>query len=120
VLFTYLGALDQIAGGSPLFTGAVEPAPGIRSPRQRMTHLLDLCAYIADGCLTLECRHEGGEAVEDSVDGLLRHIAHALETIVRHCTSDDAGGLTPSDVPALGLDQDGLDALMDELAALEA
>jgi non-ribosomal peptide synthase protein (TIGR01720 family) len=85
-----------------------------------MTHLLDLCAYIADGCLTLECRHEGGEAVEDSVDGLLRHIAHALETIVRHCTSDDAGGLTPSDVPALGLDQDGLDALMDELAALEA
>jgi non-ribosomal peptide synthase protein (TIGR01720 family) len=120
VLFTYLGALDQIAGGSPLLTGAVEPAPGIRSPRQRMTHLLDLCAYIVDGCLTLECRHEGGEAVEDSVDGLLRHVAQALEALVRHCISADAGGFTPSDVPDLGLDQEGLDALMDELAALDA
>jgi hypothetical protein len=58
--------------------------------------------------------------VEDSVDGLLRHVAQALEAIVRHCVAADAGGLTPSDVPDLGLDQDGLDALMNELAALDA
>jgi len=120
VLFTYLGALDQIAGGSPLLSGAVEPAPGIRSVRQPMTHLLDLCAYIVDGCLTIEGRHAGGEAAEDSVDALLRHVAQALESIVRHCVSGDAGGFTPSDVPDLGLDQEGLDALMDELAALGA
>jgi non-ribosomal peptide synthase protein (TIGR01720 family) len=120
VLFTYLGALDQIAGGSPLLDGAVEPAPGIRSARQPMTHLLDLCAYIVDGRLTIEGRHEGGEAAEDGVDALLRHVARALEAIVRHCCSADAGGLTPSDVPDLGMDQAALDALMGELAALPA
>ena len=59
-------------------------------------------------------------ACEDSVDGLMRHVAQALEAIVRHCCSSEAGGLTPSDVPDLGMDQDGLDALMDELAALDA
>jgi non-ribosomal peptide synthase protein (TIGR01720 family) len=120
VLFTYLGALDQIAGGSPFLSGAVEPAPGIRSPRQPMTHLLDLCAYVVDGCLTIEGRHAGGEAAEDGVEALLRHVGRALEAIVRHCAGGEAGGLTPSDVPDLGLDQEGLDALMDELAALDA
>jgi non-ribosomal peptide synthase protein (TIGR01720 family) len=120
VIFTYLGALDAIAGATPLLGGAVEPAPGIRSARQPMTHLLDLCAYVADGRLTLEGRFEGGEAVEDSIGCLMQHVCEALEAIVRHCCSAEAGGFTPSDVPDLGLDQDGLDTLLDELDALDA
>ena len=119
VLFTYLGALEQMVPGGGLFSGPVEPAPGSRSPRQRLTHLLDMWAYIANGCLTLECSFEGGAAAEESIGCLMQRIEQALVSLVRHCESDEAGGIVPADVPDLGLDQAGLDALLDEVAALE-
>ncbi|MFL6662992.1 MAG: condensation domain-containing protein, partial [Rhizobacter sp.] len=120
VLFTYLGQLDQLVGNDGLYAGTLEPAPGIRSARQRLTHLVDLCAYIASGHLTLECRFEGGAAVDDSMGCLMQHIEQALIGLIRHCCDDGAGGLTPSDVPEIDLDQDTLDALLEEVAALEA
>ena len=49
----------------------------------------------------------------------MQRIEQALVALVRHCESDGAGGFVPADVPHLGLDQDGLDALLDEVAALE-
>ncbi|HJV64064.1 MAG TPA: condensation domain-containing protein [Albitalea sp.] len=118
VLFTYLGQLDQMVGASGLYAGTVEPAPGIRSPRQRRTHLLDVCAYVSQGRLTIECGFDGAAAVEDSIGCLMQRIEEALIALLRHCCSDGAGGLTPSDVPDIDIDQDGLDALLDEVAAL--
>jgi len=118
VLFTYLGTLDAMAAGSALFTGAIEPAPGIRSPRQRRTHMLDICAYVTGGRLTVECGFDAATAPPDSIARLMSCIEEALMVLVRHCCSDEAGGLTPSDVPDLDIDQDDLDALLDEVAAL--
>jgi non-ribosomal peptide synthase protein (TIGR01720 family) len=119
VLFTYLGALDQIVGTTGLYTGVVEPAPGIRSTRQARTHLLDVYAYVSGGRLTLECSFDGAAAAEDSIGCLMQHIKDALTLLIRHCCSQGAGGLTPSDVPTIDIDQDALDALLEEVAALD-
>jgi len=120
LLFTYLGSLDAVAGSSPLYAGAIEPAPGIRSARQRRTHLFDVCAYVSAGQLTIDCTFEGGDMVEESIGRLMENIKESLAMLIRHCCSDDAGGLTPSDVPELDLDQEGLDALLEEVAALDS
>ncbi|MBB2488112.1 hypothetical protein H5407_23035 [Mitsuaria sp. WAJ17] len=118
VLFTYLGVVEQMVGSSALFTGRAEPAAGIRSPRQARTHLLDVCAYISQGQLVLECAFTGASAVEETMGCLMTDMARALGTLLTHCESAEAGGLTPSDVPAIDISQDGLDALLQELDGL--
>ncbi|MCM2493680.1 condensation domain-containing protein [Burkholderia glumae] len=119
VLFTYLGQLEQLAGQSPLYGGAPEPAPGIRSPRQRRTHLLDMVAYVSRGRLTIESSFFGVPGVDESIGCLMSRVEEALTTLIRHCSADGAGGLTPDDVPHLDVDQDDLDALLDEIDALD-
>lgn len=118
VLFTYLGVVEQMVGSSALFTGRAEPAAGIRSPRQARTHLLDVCAYISQGQLVLECAFTGASAVEETMGCLMTDMARALGTLLTHCESAEAGGLTPSDVPAIDISQDGLDELLQELDGL--
>ncbi|MGM9514508.1 condensation domain-containing protein [Roseateles sp. DB2] len=118
VLFTYLGVVEQMVGSSALFTGRAEPAAGIRSPRQARTHLLDVCAYISQGQLVLECAFTGASAVEETMGCLMTSMAEALGTLLTHCESAEAGGLTPSDVPAIDISQDGLDELLQELDGL--
>lgn len=120
VLFTYLGQLDQMVGTSGLYTGTAEPAPGSRSARQPRTHPIDLCAYVSAGQMTIECGFDAARLPEAEADALLQQVQLALAGLIRHCCSAGAGGLTPSDVPAIDIDQAGLDQLLDEVAALDA
>ncbi|NIF50918.1 condensation domain-containing protein [Burkholderia sp. Ax-1724] len=119
ILFTYLGQLDQIAGSSAFYGEVLKPAPGIRSARQRRTHLLDVTAYIADGRLTIESGFHGAPGIDESIGCLMCRVSDALTMLIRHCCTEGAGGLTPSDVPQLDVNQDGLDELLDEIEALE-
>ncbi|WP_175886743.1 condensation domain-containing protein [Burkholderia sp. BCC0044] len=120
ILFTYLGQLEQLSGpSSPLYGGPPEPAPGIRSPRQRRTHLLDIVAYVSRGRLTVESSFFGVPGVDESVGCLMCRVEEALTMLIRHCSADGVGSLTPDDVPQLDVDQDALDALLEEIDALE-
>ncbi|VWD61770.1 nonribosomal peptide synthase [Burkholderia lata] len=119
ILFTYLGQLEQLSGSSSLYSGSPEPAPGIRSPRQRRTHLLDVVAYVSRGRLTVESSFFGVPGVDESIGCLMCRVEEALTLLIRHCSADGIGDLTPDDVPQLDVDQDALDALLDEIDALE-
>jgi non-ribosomal peptide synthase protein (TIGR01720 family) len=119
VLFTYLGVLDQMAAGASLYSGVVAPASGIRSARQVNTHELDICAYVSSDRLTLEIAFDGSTLNPKAIDVLAHEVHDALVALIEHCLSDDAGGLTPSDLPGMDIDQDGLDALLAEVEALE-
>lgn len=119
ILFTYLGQLEQLSGPSSLYGGPPEPAPGIRSPRQRRTHLLDIVAYVSRGRLTVESSFFGVPGVDESIGCLMCRVEEALTMLIRHCSADGVGGLTPDDVPQLDVDQHALDALLDEIDALE-
>jgi hypothetical protein len=48
----------------------------------------------------------------------MQHVEEALTRLLRHCCGAGAGGLTPSDVPQIDIDQQGLDALLEEVAEL--
>jgi non-ribosomal peptide synthase protein (TIGR01720 family) len=73
---------------------------------------------VSGGRLTIECGFDAATTAPDDMARLMSCIEHALATLIRHCSSDEAGGLTPSDVPGLDIDQDDLDALLEEVAAL--
>jgi non-ribosomal peptide synthase protein (TIGR01720 family) len=119
MLFTYLGQLDQLAGRSGLYAGKVEPAPGIRSPRQNRTHALDVCAYVTHGCLQIQCTFESGTFSDGEIDSALANTLRELSALIEHCLDPAAGGMTPSDMPDLNIDQAQLDELLNEVALLD-
>jgi non-ribosomal peptide synthase protein (TIGR01720 family) len=119
ILFTYLGQLDQLVNASGLYAGKIEPARGIRSPRQRRTHCFEVCAYINDGCLTIECTFDRTTFADDEIDVLLERIKRELISLIEHCVDPASGGMTPSDTPDIDIDQHELDQLLEEVAALD-
>ncbi|WP_241014566.1 condensation domain-containing protein [Burkholderia sp. Ac-20379] len=119
ILFTYLGQLEQMAGNPDFYRGTLEAAPGIRSPRQRRTHLLDIVAYVAGGRLILDASFHGAPGVDESIGCLMCHVEARLRALIDHCDAAPDGGMTPSDVPQLDVDQDELDAVLAEIDALE-
>jgi len=66
------------------------------------------------GELTLRWRFDAS-LEQHWVETLAGCCREQLLTLIDHCCSDEAGGLTPSDVAGLDLDQQGLDALLDTL-----
>ena len=119
MLFTYLGQLDQLVGRSGLYTGRIEPAAGIRSSRQSPTHLLDICAYVTNGSLTIRCTFDSAMFSSDEIEEALASTRRELTALIEHCLDPATGGMTPSDTPDLGLDQDELDELLNEVALLD-
>ena len=119
ILFTYLGQLDQLVKTSGLYAGKIEPVRGIRSPRQRRTHCFDVCAYISDDCLTIECIFDRTAFADDEIDVLLEQTKRELIALIEHCVDPASGGMTPSDTPDIDIDQHELDELLEEVAALD-
>ncbi|MBV9773008.1 MAG: amino acid adenylation domain-containing protein, partial [Gemmatimonadetes bacterium] len=112
VSFNYLGQYDQTFARSR-FTLVPEAAGSDHAPGGQRAHLLDVVCCIREGKLELSWSY--GEEVHDrsTVERLAGAYLEALREIVAHCVSPEAGGYTPSDFPLSGLDQEGLDALLD-------
>ena len=85
---------------------AVQPVPTACSLR--------VDCRIEGGCLRTEWA-SGGVHRQEDLERLAGQFAATLGTLVQHCLSPQAGGFTPSDFPASGLDQADLDQLLAEL-----
>jgi non-ribosomal peptide synthase protein (TIGR01720 family) len=117
ILFTYMGAMDQLVRHSPLYSGVVEAAPDIRGSAQRRTHEFDIVAYIANERLTIECVCDSARVDGAAIEARLGDVRRRLLNLVAHCCAEDSGGVTPSDVPDVDLDQAELDKLLEEIDA---
>jgi amino acid adenylation domain-containing protein/non-ribosomal peptide synthase protein (TIGR01720 family)/FkbM family methyltransferase len=112
VSFNYLGQVDQVFTGSSLFAVARETAGDPTDRSERRDHLLDFTGIVAEGRLFLRLRASERvyrrETLERLAEGLKRH----LQTLIEHCLSPEAGGVTPSDFPLLRKTRDDLDLLL--------
>jgi len=112
ISFNYLG---QGGAENPFLAPAAESAGPNRSPRAPRRHRIAVEGMVAGGRLRMGF-HFGGEAyLHATVEELARAFTAELRALVEHCRAPDAGGFTPSDFPEAGLDQDALDALMEQL-----
>ena len=118
VMFNYLGQLDTMLSNTALFTLSCAPIGwhGDRNPR---VHVLEINAWIIGGQLQTSWSYSRNLHRRETIQHLAGQTISAIETLIDHCTSSEAGGFTPSDFPLADLDQQQLDRLATILNARE-
>jgi amino acid adenylation domain-containing protein/non-ribosomal peptide synthase protein (TIGR01720 family) len=117
ISFNYLGQLDRILAES----GPVQAAPEATGPERSLSggrrYLLDISARVAGGQLSIDWGYSAQLHERATIERLAERFVTALRALIAHCSSADAGGFTPSDFPEAALDQQELDALLDDIDA---
>jgi amino acid adenylation domain-containing protein/non-ribosomal peptide synthase protein (TIGR01720 family) len=112
VMFNYLGQRDQALPEESPFRWARESSGPARSPRARRRYLLDVNATIAEGRLHVRWIYSENRHEKATIEDLARRYLEALSTLIAHCVSPEARGVTPSDFQDAGLSQEALDMLV--------
>jgi non-ribosomal peptide synthase protein (TIGR01720 family) len=115
VSFNYLGQMDQVFGSSEKIGAAEEDTGMPFSPKGKRAHLIELNAMVVEKKLRMNWTYSSEVHKRETVEKIASEYEKALDEIIVHCQSPDAGGYTPSDFPDVDLDQDGIDALLAEL-----
>ncbi|HEU4881685.1 MAG TPA: amino acid adenylation domain-containing protein, partial [Longimicrobium sp.] len=116
VSFNYLGQLDGVSADDGPFPHAADAHfEPMHSPRANRTHLLSVDASVFGGRLYVVWRCGTKVHQRATVERLAEGYMDALRELVAHCRDPHAGGYTPSDFALSGLDQDDLDALLEQL-----
>jgi non-ribosomal peptide synthase protein (TIGR01720 family) len=115
VCFNYLGRLNQVVPG-PVFLKSLQETIGpLRGPRGPRRYLLEVGARLDRGQLRCDWTYSEGLHRRDTIEGLAQGFIEALRTLIMHCQSPGAGGVTPADFPKMKLSQPELDELMTAL-----
>jgi amino acid adenylation domain-containing protein/non-ribosomal peptide synthase protein (TIGR01720 family) len=115
ISFNY-GGRAVIAAEKGLFARALESMGAAHSLVDRRPHVLEISGRIVEGQLYMEWTYSENLHRRSTIEGLAQSYLDALETLIRHCQSPEAGGYTPSDFPEVELSQAELDALVAKLA----
>ena len=115
IRFNYLGQFDQVLVDEGRFSTARESKGGEVSDQIERDDLLEINGSVIGGRLEIAAGYTEETYTGESVERLAQCYREALEEIIAHCKSDDAGGYTPSDYPDSGLTQNILDQLIEEI-----
>ncbi|MGH8488689.1 MAG: amino acid adenylation domain-containing protein, partial [Gammaproteobacteria bacterium] len=119
VSFNYLGQWDAMLSGAALFKPAAESSGTPHSPWAQRPHLLEVSGFVAGGRLHLKWTYSTHIHKRATVERLARGCLEALEALIAHCQSPEAGGFTASDFPDAELSQGELEELMAEFTGSE-
>ena len=115
VVFNYLGQFDQTLHAAGEFALVEESPESVRSNRAHRSHLLHIVGQVVGNRLRLDWVYSKNVHRHGTIERLAQRFMQSLRDLVQHCTSPNAGGLTPSDFAEAGLDQRQLDQLISEL-----
>lgn len=115
VSFNYLGQFDQTQLATLGWKYAQESSGSIHSPKGQRRHLLTVNGLVVEGRLKVEWQYSEHFHCWATVEDLANEYIEALEAIIIHCLSPDAGGYTPSDFPEVEFSQEALDELLAEI-----
>ena len=115
ISFNYLGQFDRILPEPALFRLTHEPSGPEHSPYSQRRYLLDIEGGISEEQLWVNWTYSENLHQRGDIEALARGFVKALQSIIAHCQTPDAGGYTPSDFPEAGLAQEELDALLAQL-----
>ncbi len=119
IVFNYQGQFDQILSQSSLFASATESAGPIHSPRAKRRHLLSVNGAVINGQLKMIWTYGENIYERQTIAGVADGFITALQSLIAHCQSPEAGGYTPSDFPVANLDQESLSRLAGRDPAIE-
>jgi amino acid adenylation domain-containing protein/non-ribosomal peptide synthase protein (TIGR01720 family) len=122
LLFNYLGQVDRVLTDWSLFQIASEPCEPMRSPHGYRSHLLDVMVMTTGEQLCIYWNYSENIHKRSTIESLAHQYLEALQNLIQHCLSPEAGGYTPSDFPLAHLDANALSQigrLSEELDELE-
>jgi amino acid adenylation domain-containing protein/non-ribosomal peptide synthase protein (TIGR01720 family) len=119
VSFNYLGQFDGGTGTSERlrFASGARGADVAADTRRRF--LLDVGGGVAGGALQMAWTYDEGTHARETIERVAEAFLAALRALIAHCTSADAGGVTPSDFPLAALSQAELDGVVGTGAGVE-
>jgi non-ribosomal peptide synthase protein (TIGR01720 family) len=120
VSFNYLGQFDRSLDEKSDFSLARESSGSVYGPGNRRPWLLQVDGYVQGGQLRLVFAFSRNVHRTATIERLSQEVLHALQDLISHCLSPDAGGFTPSDFPLASLDAKQLGRLAEKLAAADA
>jgi amino acid adenylation domain-containing protein/non-ribosomal peptide synthase protein (TIGR01720 family) len=113
--FNYLGQFDPGLGGSKLFRLREQSAGSEQSPRASRREPLEIVAMVAGDQLRIDWVYSENRHRRETIETLAQQTLAALQSLIDHCSSPEAGGYTPSDFPDADLDQETLDRLLAQI-----
>ncbi len=118
VLFNYLGQFDTSLPDTAIFrlNRALAGWRGESNPR---TQMLEINTWIVGGHLQANWTYSKNLHHPSTIERLAERYVTTARTLIDHCLSSEAGGVTPSDFPLANLDDKKLDQLANILDALE-
>ncbi|MEO6695996.1 MAG: amino acid adenylation domain-containing protein, partial [Ignavibacteria bacterium] len=117
IIFNYLGQItgkigSRLGSDWSLSKSAIELSQnqnGLRS------HLIEINSIIIENKIKMEFIYSRNFHKKETIEQFSKYYEDALELIIEHCKSPEAGGYTPSDFSSAGLDQQELDNLLANL-----
>jgi non-ribosomal peptide synthase protein (TIGR01720 family) len=119
VSFNYLGQFDQVLSAFPVLGLAKESSGSVHSRLGNRSHLLTVDGMVVEGQLRLNWTYSENFHQHTTVERLAQGFMQALQALIAHCQSPEAGGYSPSDFPDVELSQEELDNLVAELSKSE-
>lgn len=115
VLFNYLGQFDQSLPNSSLFRPVQEPDGLAQSLQGNRSHMLEINSWISNEQLHLHWNYSQAIHCHSTIEALAGKFLQALQSLITHCQSPDAGGYTPSDFSEANLSQHALDRFLTKI-----
>ncbi|MGU9810219.1 non-ribosomal peptide synthetase [Pseudomonas sp. LF052] len=119
ITFNYLGQFDQSFGADALFHPLDEPAGLAHDSEAPLPNELSVDSQVYGGELVLRWTFSRERHDQQTIRELAQAYLDELQSLIAHCLSDAAGGLTPSDFPLAHLTQPELDSLPVPASAIE-
>ena len=99
ITFNYLGQFDQSFGADALFHPLDEPAGLAHDSEAPLPNELSVDSQVYGGELVLRWTFSRERHDQQTIRELAEAYLGELQSLIAHCLSDAAGGLTPSDFP---------------------
>lgn len=115
VIFNYLGQLDRVQAGFPFLSLAKESNGNRRDRLQTRRYLLEVNGFVTEDKLEVNWIYSQNIHQKATIERLAQSFLTALQTLIAHCQSPEAGGYTPSDFSAAKLDRKQLDKFLSKI-----
>jgi len=119
VSFNYLGHSQQMAGREGILTPAPESVGPTNGPRNERAHLVDVNGDVSGGRLRMTWTFSRNRHRRQNMERVCHRFVMALQELIDHCRSPDAGGFTPSDFTEFQWTQEDLDEIESEIDRLK-
>ncbi|MGE3817684.1 MAG: amino acid adenylation domain-containing protein, partial [Nitrospiraceae bacterium] len=113
VRFNYLGQMDHVLPADSPFVPSIHAAGVDRDPDATLPYELDINGDILGERLHMSWSYSRSRYDSDTIRRLSHTYLQILKELIQHCLESEAGGRTPSDFPLSGLDQSGIDRLLE-------